>query len=115
MAAPPPLGGRMILSAWKNLVGQALSPAKVLLPVLLLAASAHATTFYVTISGLGGEPDYDQRFKMWTEDIDGSLKKAGGDAKVFTLQAPTRDKVQAQFAEIARQAKPDDALVVMLI
>jgi hypothetical protein len=83
--------------------------------LLLLAVAAHATTFYVTISGLGGEPDYDQRFKMWTEDIDGSLKKAGGDAKVFTLQAPTRDKVQAQFAEIARQAKPDDALVVMLI
>jgi hypothetical protein len=83
--------------------------------LLLLAVAAHATTYYVTISGLGGEPDYDQRFKMWTEDIDGSLKKAGGDAKVFTLQAPTRDKVQAQFAEIARQAKPDDALVVMLI
>jgi len=83
--------------------------------LLLLAASANATTFYVTISGLGGEPDYDQRFKMWAEDIDGSLKKAGGDSKVFTMQAPTRDKVQAQFAEIAKQAKPDDALVVMLI
>jgi hypothetical protein len=83
--------------------------------VLLMAASAHATTFYVTISGLGGEPDYDQRFKMWAEDIDGSLKKAGGDAKVYTLQAPTREKVQSQFAEIAREAKPADALVLMLI
>src|SRR5947209_3058747 len=29
--------------------------------------SAHATTYYVTIAGLGGEPDYDQRFKMWAE------------------------------------------------
>jgi hypothetical protein len=83
--------------------------------LLLLAVAAHATTYYVTISGLGGEPDYDQRFKMWAEDIDGSLKKAGGDSKVFTMQAPTRDKVQAQFAEITRQAKPDDSLVLILI
>ena len=43
---------------------------------LLLAAavSAPAATFYVTVSGLGGEADYDQRFKMWAEDIEGSLK-----------------------------------------
>jgi hypothetical protein len=79
------------------------------------AICAHGATYYVTVSGLGGEPDYEQRFKMWAEDIDGSLKKAGGDAKVFTLQAPTKEKVKAQFAEIARTAKPDDALVVMLI
>jgi hypothetical protein len=82
---------------------------------LVGALSAHATTFYLTISGLGGEPDYDQRFKMWAEDIDSSLKKAGGDAKVMTLEAPTRDKIRAQFAEITRDAKPADALVLMLI
>ena len=73
--------------------------------MLLVAAAAHATTFYVTISGLGGEPDYEQRFKMWAEDIDSSLKKAGGDAKIMTLQAPTREKVQAQFAEITKVAR----------
>jgi hypothetical protein len=76
---------------------------------------AHGATYYLTVSGLGGEPDYEQRFKMWADDIDGSLKKAGGDAKVFTLNAPTKDKVKAQFAEIQKQAKPEDALVVMLI
>jgi hypothetical protein len=87
-----------------------------LLSLLLLAAlSAPATTFYVTISGLGGEPDYEQRFKMWAEDIDSSLKRAGGDSNVVTLQAPTRDQIRARFAEIAKQAKPADALVVMLI
>lgn len=83
--------------------------------LLMLAWSAHATTFYLTISGLGGEADYEQRFKMWAEDIDTSLKKAGGDARVITLQAPARDKIRAGFAEIARDAKPADALVVMLI
>jgi hypothetical protein len=84
----------------------------------LLAAGAlacSATTFYVTISGLGGEPDYDQRFKMWAQDIDSSLKKAGGDATVVTLESPTRDKVKAALADVARQAKASDNLVLMMI
>ena len=82
---------------------------------LLAISAANATTFYVTISGLGGEPDYTQRFKMWADDIDSSLKKAGGDANVITLQAPTRDVVKAKLAEVAKQAKPTDNLVLTLI
>ena len=89
------------------------APLAVLL--LLAAGSAPAATFYVTISGLGGEPDYAQRFKMWAEDIEGSLKKAGGDATTVTLQAPTREQIRAQFAQLANDAKPADALVLMLI
>ena len=46
-------------------------------------------------SGLGGEPDYEQRFKMWAEDIESSLKKAGGDANIVTVVAPTRDQIRA--------------------
>jgi hypothetical protein len=84
--------------------------------ILLAAAlSAHAATFYVTLSGLGGEPDYDQRFKMWADDIESSLKKAGGDATLIALTAPTREQIRAKLSEVARQAKPDDALVLMLI
>jgi len=83
--------------------------------LLLTALSAPAATFYVTISGLGGEPDYDQRFKGWATDIDSSLKKAGGDSNVITMIAPTRDQIRARFETLARDAKPNDALVVMLI
>ena len=87
-----------------------------LVPLVLLAAgAAHASTFYVTITGLGGEADYTQRFKMWAEDIDSSLKKAGGDVNVSTLQLPTRDQVRARFNDLAKQVKNNDALVVMLI
>ena len=84
--------------------------------VILLAAAlcAPAATFYVTLSGLGGEPDYDQRFKMWADDIDSSLKRAG-DTNVVTLKAPTRDQIRAKFADIDKQIKPDDAFVMMLI
>lgn len=87
-----------------------------LVPLVLLAAgAAHGSTFYVTITGLGGEADYTQRFKMWAEDIDSSLKKAGGDVNVSTLQLPTRDQVRARFNDLAKQVKNNDALVVMLI
>jgi hypothetical protein len=86
-----------------------------LLPLLLAGISANATTFYVTISGLGGEADYVQRFKMWADDIDGSLKRAGGDVNVTTLQAPTRDQIRARLGDVAKQAKAGDALVLMLI
>jgi hypothetical protein len=82
---------------------------------LLAAISAPAATYYVTISGLGGEPDYVQRFKGWADDIDSSLKKAGGDSNVVTMIAPTRDQIRARFDAIAQQAKPTDSLVVMLI
>ena len=84
---------------------------------LMLAAAlcAPAATFYFTVSGLGGEPDYDQRFKMWADDIDSSLKRAGGDANVITLQAPTREQIRERLSDIAKRAKPDDALVVMMI
>ena len=80
-----------------------------------LAASAHATTFYLNFAGLGGEADYSQRFKMWAEDIDSSLKKAGGDSQVATLVSPTREQIRAKFAEVARQAKAGDSLVLILI
>jgi len=83
---------------------------------LLLAGalSSPAATYFVTISGLGGEPDYDQRFKMWALDIDSNLKKAGN-ANVTTLIAPNREQIRARFQQLAGAAKPDDALVAMLI
>ena len=82
--------------------------------LLATALASPAATYFLTISGLGGEPDYDQRFKMWALDIDSSLKKAG-DGNVTTLIAPNREQIRARFQELARTAKPDDALVVMLI
>jgi hypothetical protein len=89
--------------------------AAVLALFALTAASASGATFYLNLAGIGGELDYTQRFKMWADDIDGSLKKAGGDATVTTLVGPTRDQVRARFAEVAKQAKPGDSLVVFLI
>jgi hypothetical protein len=88
---------------------------RLMLLMLATAIPLPAATYYLTIAGLGGELDYTQRFKMWADDIDGSLKKAGGDANVITLVAPQLEQIRTRFADLAKQAKPADALVVMLI
>src|SRR5437879_13899949 len=82
--------------------------------LLLAAGSVHASTFYVTMTGIGGESDYTQRFKMWAEDIDSSLKKAGGDANVSTMQVATREQVRAKVNDLARQVKNNDTVVGVL-
>jgi hypothetical protein len=112
----PELGRRAAArSELRSAAGRRIACLTSLLITLILAIPARAATFYVTMSGLGGETDYEQRFKMWAEDVDGSLKKAGGDSTIATLVNPTKEQVKAQFGEVAGKAKPGDALVVMMI
>ena len=42
--------------------------------LLLCALPAHAAEYYVTVAGLGGEPDYEQRFTAMAADLDKSSK-----------------------------------------
>ncbi len=90
---------------------------KVATLLLLITIAARATTFYLTVAGLGGEPDYEQRFSMWATEIEAVLKSSAGDSHIETLKGAgaTRANVRAALEKIASQAKPDDALVVMLI
>jgi hypothetical protein len=87
--------------------------------VLLLASTAalHGTTFYLTVAGLGGEPDYEQRFALLATDTDKTLKDKGGDINVETLKGPaaTKAAITASLHRIATDAKPTDAVVLMLI
>jgi len=84
---------------------------------LLAVGVLHASTFYVTVAGLGGEPDYEQRFTSQAQEIDKLLHASSGDAKVTTLYGPqaTKANVQNALAQVAREAKPNDAFVLMLI
>ena len=95
-------------------VGCSLKLASLL---LFSALSAHATTFCVTIAGLGGEPEYEQRFATWAKEIDQTLKGAGPDVKSEMLSGPdaTRARFRAALESIAKEAKPQDSLVVMMI
>jgi hypothetical protein len=89
---------------------------KLALALLLMAIPAHAATYYVTVSGLGGEPDYEQRFKATATDLDKSFK-ASPTNHVYTLTGPqaTKAKLTETLTQIAREAKPEDDLVLTLI
>lgn len=81
------------------------------------AGAARADTWFVTIAGLGGEPDYEQRFTRLATDLDRVYKSAGPAAHVLTLSGKeaTRSHLLATLAEVAQQAKPEDDFVLTLI
>jgi hypothetical protein len=85
--------------------------------VLLLASlPTRASVYYVTVSGLGGEPDYEQRFTATAMDLDKVFKASTG-SHVYTLTGKdaTRAKLTDTIATVARQAKPEDDFVLTLI
>ncbi len=85
--------------------------------VLLCAMPARAGVYYVTVAGLGGEPDYEQEFTSQAADLDRLLKASGSDAHVFTLDGndATRARLMDVLGKVASQAKPDDDFVLILI
>ena len=84
---------------------------------VLLSTPAHATVYYVTIAGLVGEPDYEQRFTASAKDLDKQLKATGADAHVYSLTGgeATRARLTQVLGEVARDAKPEDDFVLILI
>jgi hypothetical protein len=88
-----------------------------LLCVLMTALSAHASVYYVTVAGLGGEPDYEQRFTANANDLDKLFKESGSSAHVYTLTGTqaTRAHLTETLTSIAHDAKPEDDFMLMLI
>ena len=84
---------------------------------LLFALPARAALYVVTIAGLGGEPDYDQRFQGNAKDVDRAFKSAGGEVHETMLSGAdaTRAKLTETLQQIASQAKPQDDFVLILI
>jgi len=84
---------------------------------VLLSTPAHGSVYYVTIAGLVGEPDYEQRFTASAKDLDKQLKATGADAHVYSLTGgeATRARLTQVLGEVARDAKPEDDFVLILI
>jgi len=90
---------------------------RLLLAGLICAASMQAATWYVTVAGLGGEPDYEQRFQAWAMTIDNILRGSRTDARIETLTGAqaTRERVRQVLERAAQESRPEDSIVVMLI
>jgi hypothetical protein len=84
---------------------------------LLFAHAAFARVYYVTVAGLGGEPDYEQRFAAAAKDLDKAFKDSGEGAQVYTLSGSqaTRAHLTETLVGIARDAKAQDDFVLILI
>jgi hypothetical protein len=92
---------------------------RVLLLAILCALTlrARAGTYYVVVAGLGGEPDYEQRFTAAAKDLDRIFKAADGTARVSTLFGPqaTAAQLRRTLDAVAHDAKGDDDFALILI
>jgi hypothetical protein len=82
-----------------------------------LALNAHAATYTVIVAGLGGEPDYEQRFAAAAKALDRIFAAAGPSSHVYTLAGPqaTATQFQDTMSTVARDAKADDDFTLILI
>src|SRR5260221_3492872 len=81
------------------------------------ARATQAAPYYVTVAGLGGEPDYEQRFTALAKDLDKLFKAAASDAHVYTFTGSdaTKARLTDTLGQIAREAKPEDEFTLILI
>src|SRR5262249_12290503 len=98
-------------------MGCSMKRALLLGSTCLLALEAHAATFYVIVAGLGGEPDYDQRFTAAANDLDHIFTSGGSTARVYTLLGAqaTAVRFRETIDTIEREAKADDDFALILI
>lgn len=85
---------------------------------LLHVIPASAETYSVIVSGLGGEPAYEQRFREQNAALAQSAHKLTGDkAKTVTLAgaAATRDAIRKELTALAGSVNKNDELIVTLI
>jgi hypothetical protein len=85
--------------------------------LILCAVSMRAANYYVTLSGLGGAPEYDAQFAKWATDLDRELKTNGPDARVLTLSgsAATRREISQTLSRLAGEMQPADSFALFLI
>ena len=88
--------------------------------LLILASStiaARAATYYAIVAGLGGEPDYDQRFIAEAHDLARIFTAGSDQAHVVSLTGAqaTATQMKSTLAAVAHEAKPDDDFVLILI
>ncbi len=85
--------------------------------VCSFALKSFGATYYVIVAGLGGEPDYEQRFTSAAKDLDKVFKGAGSASRVYTLAGTQASAAQLRevINTVAREAKAEDDFALILI
>jgi hypothetical protein len=85
--------------------------------ILTAAVSLNGATYCITVAGLGGEPDYEQRFAAQALELEKLLSAAGSEVNVQTLAgtAATKAAVRAAIEATGRKMKADDVFVLTMI
>lgn len=86
--------------------------------LLLLPAICSAATYALIVSGLGGEPQYEQRFREQANALsDAAVKLTGDRSHVTTLlgERTTRESVRQAVQTLAGKTQPGDRVLIVLI
>ena len=116
--APAAEVGEAVKLATGNRQRQARIVSGALACCALWLSPASAETYSLIISGLGGEPEYEERFREQAEKLAGAARQlTGTDAAAVVLSGAKADResVRRAVRELAEKAGPDDAVIVTLI
>lgn len=93
--------------------------SRLTLALLWIALPVCALDWVVVVAGLGGSPEYEQRFSQWAAELAEAIKTAQGatDVEVTVLSGgqATAQNFRQLLATQSQRLKPEDRCVVMLI
>mgnify|MGYP002133318499 CR=1 FL=1 len=95
-----------------------LTRAFLLLAIAGASFAAHGATQVLVISGLGGEPQYEEQFLEWSQGVAKASATATGDAaRVHRLSGTeaSREAIEQQLKNAAEQLKGGDQFVLVLL
>ena len=88
------------------------------LALTMFAARASADVYTLVVSGLGGDPQFEQRFGEQAEAMYKAALSASGDAAKVTLlksERATREAIAEAIRAVARRTQAKDQFVLVLI
>jgi len=89
---------------------------RICLILLCACLSVRAANYFVTVAGLGGDPDYEKQFAKWAQDLDRELN-TGPETHVITLSgtAATKQQVEQTLDKVAAESSATDSFALFLI
>ena len=89
---------------------------RICLLLLCASLSVQAANYFVTVAGLGGDPDYEKQFAKWAQELDHELN-TGPEAHVITLSgaAASKQQVEQTLDKVAAESSATDTFALFLI